>query len=400
MIYYMSMESTVKSKPEPLQSRRTLPITSAITFLSFMDTALLIPVLALFASSLEAGIGITGLIIGLYSITNTPANILAGWLIDRIGYKVPLVTGLIGDTLSMFLYSLCRSPIFLALVRSFHGVTGGLIGPATMSVFAITDQKTKGRTMSYYGISLAAATLVGFGMSGIIADKWGYSTLFLFGVIMLAVGVVLGLLLPGSKQGVRTTASFSKTIKRIKGLLMRRGLSVSYCSIFAQYFTFGGVVTLLPIYVKSLGIETLHVGMLMGTFAVMYIVVQFPSGVISDKIGRLIPTIVALVLVIVSLVILPSLTTFPLLALAMGFYGIAYGLMFPSISALIADYTAIEERGIATGIFHALLTIGVAVGAPIMGWTGEMVGVKQSLMLVPAIMIIPLFLALFTFKRI
>jgi hypothetical protein len=36
-------------------------------------------------------------------------------LIDRIGYKIPLIAGLIGDTLSMFLYSLSRLPVHLAL---------------------------------------------------------------------------------------------------------------------------------------------------------------------------------------------------------------------------------------------------------------------------------------------
>ncbi len=59
--------------------------------------------------------GSAGLIIGLYSLTNTPANILFGRLIDRIGYKIPLIAGLIGDALSMFLYSLSRLPFHLAL---------------------------------------------------------------------------------------------------------------------------------------------------------------------------------------------------------------------------------------------------------------------------------------------
>ena len=110
------------------QARRVLPINYAITFLGFLDTHMLIPVIALYAAELGASIGIIGLIIGLYSITNTPANILFGRLIDRVGYKVPVIAGLIGDALSMFLYSVCRLPIHLALVRALHGTTGGLVG--------------------------------------------------------------------------------------------------------------------------------------------------------------------------------------------------------------------------------------------------------------------------------
>ena len=50
-------------------------------------------------------------------------------------------------------------------------------------------------------------------------------------------------------------------------------------------------------------------------------------------------------------------------------------------SAMVADYTVPEERGRATGIFHALLAMGVAIGALVMGWTAEAVGINWGLAL-------------------
>ena len=132
----------------------------------------------------------------------------------------------------------------------------------------------------------------------------------------------------------------------------------------------------------------------------MFIIVQFPSGALSDKVGRLIPTIGGLSLGIVSLAILPSLATFPLLAAAMALYGAAYGILFPSISALVADHTLPEERGMATGLFHALLTAGVAIGAPIMGLTGGIVGIELGLMLSASIMVLALVVGLITVSRV
>jgi len=385
------------------QPRRVLPITSVVTFLGFVDTHLLIPIIALYAYGLGASVGITGLIIGLYSITNTPANILFGRLIDRVGYKVPLITGLIGDALGMFFYSLCRLPIHLALVRTIHGISGGLIGPATMSITAdYSNEAGKGRAMGFYGMSIAAATLVGYGLGGVIASRLGYKTLFLFGAIMLAAGAMLSLLLPGNRKKGSLTAktSLGEDFNKAKGLLGRKGLTVSYCSIFAQYFAFGGVVTLLPLYVKNLEMEAFHVGMLLAIFAIMFIILQFPSGAFSDKVGRLIPTTIGLGLSIVSLTILPSVATFALLAVIMALYGAAYGILFPSISALIADHTSFEERGMATGIFHALLTAGVAIGAPIMGWVGEMIGVELGLVLSSGVMVLALVVALRALRHI
>jgi MFS family permease len=379
-----------------------LPIISVVTFLGFLDTHLLIPVMALYAAKLGAGIGITGLIIGLYSITNTPANILFGRLIDKVGYKLPLIAGLIGDALSMFLYSACRLPIHLALVRVLHGTSGGLVGPATMSITAgYPGEAKRGRVMGIYGISLAAATLVGYGLSGIFVSRLGYQSLFLFGAGLLMIGGIVSLSLPKAlgKGDIATKTPSNAGSYKVKDLLKRRGLIVAYCSIFAQYFTFGGVVTLLPLYVKGLGMDEFHVGMLLATFAIMFIIIQLPSGTLSDKSGRLMPTAIGLSLAIVSLITLPLVGIFLLLAVVMALYGIAYGTLFPSISALVADHTIPEERGLATGIFHALLTAGVAIGAPLIGWAGEVLGVKVGLGLTSAILVFPLVLALTALKR-
>jgi hypothetical protein len=49
------------------RSKWILPAASVVTFLGFLDTHLLIPILALYATSLGADIEIIGIIIGLYS---------------------------------------------------------------------------------------------------------------------------------------------------------------------------------------------------------------------------------------------------------------------------------------------------------------------------------------------
>ena len=385
------------------QAKKVLPVISAVTFLGFLDNNLLIPIIALYASELGASIGIIGIIVGLYSLTNTPANILFGRLIDRVGYKIPLVAALFGDALSMFLYSLCRSPVHLTLVRALHGITGAPIGPATMLVTAdYSGRMKKGRAMALYGSSIGASTLVAFGLSGVLVSRLGYKAVFLIGAVFSVIGLMLSQLLPGRR---RRTDIESKTIQgegweKAKGLLKRKGLIVSYCSIFAHYFTFGGVVTLFPLYVKSLGMEAFHVGILLAVFSIAFIILQFPSGVLSDKIGRLGPTAAGLSLGIVALVLMPSLTTFPLLLAVMALYGIAFGILFPSVSALVADQTAPEERGMATGIFHALLTAGVAIGAPVMGWVGGALGVQLGLMLSAGTMVLALVVALGIRKRI
>jgi MFS family permease len=382
--------------------KNVLPVISFVTFIGFLDTHLLIPIMALYAYELGAGIGIVGLIIGLYSIVNTPANIFLGRLVDRVGYRLPLVAGLIGDAVSMFLYTLCRLPFHLALVRVLHGLTGGMVGPSTMSAIAYHGgEERRGRAMAVYGISLAAATLVGYGLSGFIASRLGYRVVFWLGGGLLVIGAALAyfLLGTGRRQKDASQIPSGEGWRKAKELLKRKGLISPYSTIFAQYFSFGGVVTLLPLYLKGLGMEAFHVGILLAVFAVLFIILQMPVGNLSDRIGRARLAIAGLVLGILALMLLPWMKAFPLLIAVMALYGAAYGMIFPSVSATVADHTAVEERGLGTGIFHALLTAGVAIGAPVIGWVGGAVGVERGLILSAGVMVLALTVALAVRKQ-
>ena len=151
---------------------------------------------------------------------------------------------------------------------------------------------------------------------------------------------------------------------------------------------------MLPLHIKSLGMETFHVGMLLTIFVVFFILIQFPSGIISDRVGRWIPIITGLLIGIIFLIVLPSVDTFIMLAIIMALYGTGYALVFPSISALVVDHTTPEEQGVATGIFHGLLTAGVAVGAPVMGWATRFVGIELGLTLSSGVIALVLILIL------
>jgi MFS family permease len=343
-----------------------------------------------------------GLVVGLYSVTNIPANIFFGRLIDKVSYKRPLILGLLGDAICMFCYSLCTLPVHLAILRSFHGMTGGLAGPATMSAAVEhAPDDGKGKAMGLYGISLAIATLVGYGLSGVFTSHLGYKSVFYFGAALLLIGMLLTFIMPTGKANTigEARTPIKEQLIKIGKLLRRRGLITSYCSIFATYFAFGSIVTLLPLHVKNLGMEAFHVGMLLTIFVAMFILFQFPSGIISDRVGRWIPTTTGLSFGVISLAILPQLGSFPSLAMIMALYGAGYAMIFPSVSALVADYAAPEERGMATGIFHALLTAGVAVGAPVVGWIAGLAEIGVGLAFASGILALVLIMILTSHQR-
>ena len=364
-----------------------LPLVATVTFIGFLDTHLLIPVMALFAAELGAGLTMTGIIVGLYSITNTPANIIFGRWIDRIGYRLPLLLGLVGSALSMVAYAFCVLPLHLALVRVVHGTTGALIGPATMSATAAwATPERRGRVMGLYGMAIAAATLVGYGISAVFLARFNFYAIFYLGSGLLLCGALLTRLLPPVSAVPTASNDARGGWSALGALLKRRGLVTAYAAVLTQYFTFGGLVTLLPVYLKSLGLPNYYTGVLLAVFAFCFFAVQVPAGRLSDRRGRRLPLTLGLLLGTLALAALPLVQTQALLIAAMAAYGVAYGLLFPAASALVADNSREGERGLTTGVFHALFTSGVAIGAPISGWLGDLTGVSGGLFTLSCVM--------------
>ncbi|OGO40298.1 MAG: hypothetical protein A2147_02760 [Chloroflexi bacterium RBG_16_57_8] len=363
-----------------------------VTFLSFLDTPLLVPIVALYASGLGAEVTTIGLIVGVYSLTNTVASVVGGRLVDRFGAKWPLIGGLAGDALAMFAYSLARLPWHLALVRGFHGLGGGVVGPATMSITAETSaQHRRGRGMATYGMAIGMATLLGNAGGGIIGARLGYDYVFFLGGALLIVAFNLAVFMGGGQ--VRRTVTkrrFGEDLRRTGQLLTSGKLRLPYWSIFAQYFAFGAIVTLLPLHLRSLDLTSLHFSVLLASFAVVFVVVLLVFGHLSDSIGRVKPAALGIALAGAGVVTLPLSGTLPLMIGSMVLFGVGYGLFFPSLSALVADVTSPEEYGRATGLYHALLTVGVALGAPVMGWAASFLGTQLGL----ALSGIPLLVAL------
>ncbi len=97
---------------------------------------------------------------------------------------------------------------------------------------------------------------------------------------------------------------------------------------------------------------------------------------------------------VAGVVTLPLAGTFGLMVVTIALYGTGFGLLFPSISATIADSTISEEYGRATGIFHALITVGVSIGAPLMSWVAGFLGIKVGLSLSGTALLIALVMAI------
>ncbi len=359
-------------------NKKLLLLVFGITFLGFIDTQMTVPIMRLYADSLGATVAIAGFIIGMYSIINTPANIVFGPLIDKFGRKIPLIIGLGGDAICMFVYTLCSTSQHLFVVRGLHGLSGAVLGLATASMVAdYSPMEKRGRSMGFYAIAMGLAPLIGMMICGIIMrNPAGFNMVFYTGSALLLAAVILAFLLPQTEaKGKAESIDF----KKIGVIAVKKANIASYATIFSQWFMMGVITVLLPSYMVNLGMTAFHVAMVMVAVTATCAAFSYPAGLLSDKVGRKIPSLIGLSLLVIAINLIPMVTSFgQLIGLGM-LQGIGMGCILPSALALISDNTEKGERGTAMGIFHALITLGVAVGAPVTGVLARGVGTSLAM---------------------
>jgi len=336
----------------------------AATMFGTIDSNALVPIIALYAQSVGADLVQTGVIVGLFSLVHAPANVFFGRIADRIGRKLPLQVGLLWDAVSLFLYSIASTPLLLALVRISHGIGSGFVGPSSMALIADTSTpERKGRSMALYGISLALAVVIGFGIAGPVVARLGYPTLFYILSGGLLVGFLIAVTIREPVQGRPQTMPW----RRLLAYAARPGPAAGYASIFSLYFILGAFVTLVPLHLQQeLGYGPLAVGLSFTAFAILSLLLHYPAGILADRFGPSTPAGIGLVAVAIAMASIPLVRDLSMLLVLMALFGVGHGFVFPAASTLVSRGADPEQHGLVTGLFYAVLVSGVAVGAPAM----------------------------------
>ncbi len=362
------------------------------------DSNAAIPIIATYSIDLGASLVFMGFIVGIYSMVHIPSNLIFGRLVDKFGRKRLIAFGVFLDGFSMLLYALAQDPFFLLFGRIIHGIGGGFGGPATMAYISdATSQKRSGRGMALYGMSIGFSNLIGFMLGGLVAQIIGASNLFFIIAIILFVMSFTSLLLPSIYQPSKEKLNFRKEIKQFREVVFRKSMISPYFSMLAMMINMGIVTATYTVILESAAYTVGQTGMILSIMVIFSILIHYPAGVMSDKIGYAKVMLIGLLLIASAFGVFmispedPIPMYIPMIGMV--FLGLGHGLIFPSSAGAVKEKTKGSESGIATGTFYALIVTGVAIGAPISTHVYEIYKAQFTLALgiiVPLIMAIVL----------
>ncbi len=167
-------------------------------FVAFFDLHAQYPILSPFAVSLGAAPSFIGLILGLYSITHLPGNLLAGVGVDRYGSKGFICISLMAGGILLLLQAQVENPWQLLVIRSVSGFVLAFLSPACMTLLAklARDRVHQSKLMSGNGLVHTLASVVSPAAGAYLVAKIGFSTSFTvlgWGLVVTGILAIFGI---------------------------------------------------------------------------------------------------------------------------------------------------------------------------------------------------------------
>jgi MFS family permease len=295
------------------------------------------------------------------------AGILSAIISNQIGKrKIFILIGSLGSAVFYFLMTSTLNFTLLLVFRFIQGSLTVLSWQTLMTmVLDLSIAQNRGRNLGIFGMFLALAMGGGPVFGGILAGLGVLIPYFAASVLSVFVFIVALVLLNEPPHLIARPS----ILENVAIGFRKPRLVVPAIFNFVDRFHIGFILFILPLFLPIvLGVEPELRGMVLGLFALPFIILQYPVGKWSDKIGRYKPLIIGSLIVGFMLSVMGYLGSFGLFTVIIGFIilGIGNGFTGPTAMALVGDTVEADDNATAMGFFNLLGNVGIAI-SPLVG---------------------------------
>lgn len=138
----------------------------------------------------------------------------------------------------------------------------------------------------------------------------------------------------------------------------------------------GLVIPFLTLTARERGISLGAIGIMASSYLVAQMLLQLPMGALSDRVGRVGPLALGLLVEALATMSFTFAESAPAFILARVGQGVGVAILYPSFRAMIADVTPANRRGQVYAVVGAAFSGGMLFGPPIGGVVATIVGVN------------------------
>lgn len=359
------------SKSTRLWSGRYVAIV-LMAFLFFVCVQLLTAGFPAYITEVKNNPAQGGLMTTVFMLAAIVTRPLIGYLIHKMNMKVMSLAGLVFVAVTIgFSYGQESVPLLLFL-RALHGIGFGILSTilSTMATNIIPASRL-GEGIGYYGL----ATSVGTSLAPMIAlsllQLYSYNLLIIVSIVLTIATLIISFFTKAQKK-VEQKSETKREVAFKEYAFDKKAFLPCLLTVFFTV-SLGGVISFLNELGKEANIE--------GSVAFFFLIVSIVmaavrpfSGRIFDNYGHKVIIYPAAASGIIGLFLLAITDNTATLLIAAFFYGIAYGILTPTLQAIAVSAVRRDKQGTANAMFFSGMDLGVAIGSTGLGLLASYTG--------------------------
>ncbi|MCL6458720.1 MAG: MFS transporter [Gorillibacterium sp.] len=270
------------SLPKPGSAYR-FRVLIMLTILSGFSQGLLLPLLTVLLEKDGVSSGINGLNAAAMYMGTFATMFFIEIPFNRFGYKPLILCGLTLIAISVTLFPLWDNLWFWVLLRIVAGIGDSALHFCTqLWIIASSPKEKRGRNISLYGMSYSIGFSMGpIGLNLLKLSQWlPFLAIFLF----LLLGVIMLARLPNEHVEKEAASSEKSTGNRYAKVIALGWFALIPALLYG--YMESTMNSNFPIYGIKLGITDTWLSFLLPAVGLGSLVLQFPLGALSDRMGR------------------------------------------------------------------------------------------------------------------
>lgn len=336
-----------------------------------------------------------------FGLVKAAMNFAAGRWSERVGRKRVLVWGWVAALPIPPMIWAAPEWNWIVAATVLLGVNQGLCWSMTQTAkLDLTRPEERGLTMGlnefsgYVGVALAGI------LTAYAAEALGARAgLLVFGMAVVVLALVLSVVwvqdtLPWARaetaahkaappahpprypKGVSDTPTTAEVLA-LMSWRDRRLFAISQAGL-VEKFVDALVWALFPAFLVARGASLAQVGWIVGTYGFVWGAAQLVTGRLSDRVGRFWPNVLGMWICGAGVALVVLGTGALWWSVSAGVAGFGMALLYPNLSAAVADITPPAWRGSAIGIYRFWRDLGYAVGALGLGLAASLTGAAEA----------------------
>lgn len=358
-------------------------------FFVILNFYLLATTMAMFAmDEFSASESEAGLAAGLFVIGAVVTRIFAGGIIEKIGRKRMLYTGLIFFVIATFLYFFSLSLPILFAVRLFHGLFFGLTATAiNTTVMDSLPNDRRGEGTGYFSLSSTAATAFGPFVGILLYNQYGMKVIFEFAFVTTIIALIFALFAHVKEANI--SAEERKAIKfsfKFSNLFSVDVLPLAALTL-VMGVCYASIVSFINIYATELDLVKVatYFFLIYGGFL---FIARPVAGKLMDAKGDNVIIYPSMILFALSLYVLSITTTGTMLVLAAILAALGYGTYMSSAQAISAKVAPRQKIGLAVSTYYVGLDTGVGFGPFVLGFIIPLTGYNHMYAILAIVVVV------------